>query len=161
MLRVRESSYLLYSWRQGRPLPSSYCEGSFFNNKCVEMQMLLLKTVWLPFVVPCVPLFFYPANEFASVLVFSSYNLLAILSARKFTQHFKQILEHTNERQYLHLQNIFLKPKSRYHNHLSKVNFTCSRDFTDLRSAWIKWVRQDPSENNSSVNFQLFTSERM
>lgn len=137
-MRTREPSYLLSSHRQGETLVQFLLRFVifFFNYKCIEMKILLVKTGWLLFEVPCVHLL-YPANEFVSVLLLCKYNFLANLSARNFTQTtcFKQILEHTNERQCLHLQNIFLKPKSRCHNHLPKVNFTCTRDFTDLRTA--------------------------
>lgn len=133
IMRARESSYF-FSPKPRRD-PSLVFTAFLKNPKSVEIKILSVQMGWLLSVVPCVHLF-YPANEFASVVLLCKYNLLANLSARNFTEttSFRQKLVHTNERQCLQLQNIFLKPKSGYHNHLSKVNFMCTRDFTDLRT---------------------------
>lgn len=111
MMSTSESSYLLSPQKQRDPSLAFIVPCDlffFFNHKWLEMKTLSVKTGWLLSVVSCVHLF-YPANKFASVLLLCEYSLLVNLSARNFTQTtcFKQILEHTIERQCLHLQNMF------------------------------------------------------
>lgn len=112
-------------------------------------EMLPVKLGWRLSVVPCVHLF-YPANGFALVLLHCEYHLSANLSARNLTRAicFKQVLEQNNEKQCLHLQDIFWKPNSRCHSHLAKVNFVCATDLTDLRTTAVL------EESDSCVTLQ-------
>lgn len=76
-MRASESSYLFSP--KARRHPSPIFTAFFKNPKCAEIKILSVHMWWLLSVAPCVHLF-YPANEFASVVLLCKYNLLANLS---------------------------------------------------------------------------------